>query len=79
MVEIEARFNEGAYSSYELIMLFGIVSDKHVNFKKMSQLDEAKDVEIIWPAITPMSQSEIEAERKRVASEHDAKSLLETE
>ncbi len=72
--EIESRFDQDMYSSYELIMLFGIVSDKHVNFKKMSSLDEAKNVEVHWPTITPMSATEIEDERSRIKLEHEERS-----
>lgn len=72
--EIDDRFRQGAYSSYELIMAFGIISDKHVNFKKLSALDEAKNVEVHWPAISPLTQEEIELERQRVKEEYENKS-----
>lgn len=71
--EVERRFDGGAYSSYELVVMAGIFADKFVNLKKMSQLDEAKNVEVHWPTITPLTPEEIEAERVRVKAEFEEK------
>jgi hypothetical protein len=63
----------GMYSSYEKAVMLGIVADKHVAMRKISDMDNAKNVEVHWPVIQPLSSEQIELERERVRLEHEEK------
>lgn len=71
--DVHQGLRAGMYSSYEKAVMLGIVADKHVAIRKISDMDNAKNVEVHWPAIQPLSKEQIELERERVRLEHEEK------